>query len=204
MTEKREWDYLLKFLLIGDSSVGKTSLLLRYTDNTFSDAFIATIGVDFKVKKMELNGKKLKIQVVSGQEKFHTITQSYYRGSNGVIVVYDCTDRKTFENCKSWLDESAAEISKSAVRLLVGNKCDMQKTVSTEDGADFAKSQDISFMEVSAKNNTNVQEAFVFIITEVLKRLETEGANEKQSDIDLKKGKGSDRKKSQKEKCYLL
>ncbi|EAL44946.1 small GTPase EhRabX34, putative [Entamoeba histolytica HM-3:IMSS] len=199
MTEKKDWDYLLKFLIIGDTAVGKTAMLLRYTDNTFTDAFIATIGVDFKVKKMEVNGKRLKIQVVSGQEKFHTITQSYYRGSHAVIIVYDCTDKKTFESTKNWLAETEAEIAGSAVRLLVGNKCDMPKQVSTEEGQSFANCQHVHFMEVSAKTNTNIAEAFNYLINEVVKKLE---GNSKQlsgkANVNIKESKKT------KSKCFLF
>ncbi|ELP88485.1 hypothetical protein EIN_344150 [Entamoeba invadens IP1] len=200
MTEKV--DHLLKFLIIGDTAVGKTSILLRYTDGTYTDEFITTVGVDFKVKKMEQNGKKLKIQIVclAGQEKFHTITQSYYRGSHGVIVVYDCTDVRTFDNCKGWLEETAKETANSAVRLLVGNKCDMPKQVPTEKGASFAKAQGVYFMEISAKSGMYVNEAFQLVIDEVLKKMcgdvKTGGAQQ----VEIGRKEQDKKKKA----CYLI
>uniref|UniRef100_A0A8C6PJH6 RAB35, member RAS onco family n=1 Tax=Nothobranchius furzeri TaxID=105023 RepID=A0A8C6PJH6_NOTFU len=103
----RDYDYLFKLLIIGDSGVGKSSLLLRFADNTFSGSYITTIGVDFKIRTVELNGEKVKLQIwdTAGQERFRTITSTYYRGTHGVIVVYDVTSAESFVNVKRWLHE---------------------------------------------------------------------------------------------------
>ncbi|XP_059911082.1 ras-related protein Rab-35b isoform X3 [Gadus macrocephalus] len=103
----RDYDYLFKLLIIGDSGVGKSSLLLRFADNTFSGNYITTIGVDFKIRTVEINGEKVKLQIwdTAGQERFRTITSTYYRGTHGVIVVYDVTSAESFVNVKRWLHE---------------------------------------------------------------------------------------------------
>uniref|UniRef100_A0A452XJS4 Uncharacterized protein n=1 Tax=Aegilops tauschii subsp. strangulata TaxID=200361 RepID=A0A452XJS4_AEGTS len=130
-------DYLFKLLLIGDSSVGKSCLLLRFADDAYVDTYISTIGVDFKIRTVELDGKSVKLQIwdTAGQERFRTITSSYYRGAHGIIIVYDVTDRESFNNVKQWLSEIDRYASDSVCKLLVGNKCDLvdSKVVDTEE-----------------------------------------------------------------------
>ncbi|GAA5939884.1 hypothetical protein JCM3775_007137 [Rhodotorula graminis] len=154
----------LKLLVIGASSVGKSSLLLRFTDETFlsPDETSATIGVDFKVKVMERKNKRWKLSIwdTAGQERFRTLTSSYYRGAQGVILVYDITARDTFDSLASWINEldtfaGTGPASREVVRMIVGNKVDKEfsRTVSTEEGRAFAASRDPPwlFMECSAK-----------------------------------------------------
>jgi len=159
-----DFDYLFKLLLIGDSGVGKSSLLLRFADNTFSDSFIATIGVDFKIITIDLNGAQVKLQIwdTAGQERFRTITSSYYRGAHGIIVVYDITNPDSFANVRKWLQEINRYASENVQKILVGNKCDLvsERKVSYEDAKELADELGVTFLETSAKNATNVDVAF--------------------------------------------
>eukprot|EP00455_Lapot_gusevi_P057721 TRINITY_DN990_c0_g1_i2.p1 TRINITY_DN990_c0_g1~~TRINITY_DN990_c0_g1_i2.p1 ORF type:complete len:228 (+),score=71.07 TRINITY_DN990_c0_g1_i2:66-686(+) len=159
------YDYLFKLLLIGDSGVGKSCLLLRFADDTYTESFISTIGVDFKIRTIELDGKIIKLQIwdTAGQERFRTITSSYYRGAHGIIIVYDVTDQDSFDNVKQWLHEIDRYASESVQKLLVGNKCDLvtKKVVEFESAKQFADSLGVPFLETSAKNAQNVEQAFM-------------------------------------------
>nr|KAF6281749.1 RAB1B, member RAS oncogene family [Pipistrellus kuhlii]KAF6438797.1 RAB1B, member RAS oncogene family [Molossus molossus] len=151
-----EYDYLFKLLLIGDSGVGKSCLLLRFADDTYTESYISTIGVDFKIRTIELDGKTIKLQIwdTAGQERFRTITSSYYRGAHGIIVVYDVTDQESYANVKQWLQEIDRYASENVNKLL-----------------EFADSLGIPFLETSAKNATNVEQAFMTMAAEIKKRM---------------------------------
>ncbi|GIX87434.1 ras-related protein Rab-1A [Caerostris extrusa] len=167
-----EYDYLFKLLLIGDSGVGKSCLLLRFADDTYTESYISTIG---KIRTIELEGKTIKLQIwdTAGQERFRTITSSYYRGAHGIIVVYDVTDQESFNNVKQWLQEIDRYASENVNRLLVGNKCDLtpKKVVDYVTAKEFADQLGIPFLETSAKNATNVEQAFMTMAAEIKKRM---------------------------------
>ncbi|XP_046386933.1 ras-related protein Rab-35 [Ischnura elegans] len=168
----REYDHLFKLLIIGDSGVGKSSLLVRFADNTFSGNYITTIGVDFKIRTVEIEGERVKLQIwdTAGQERFRTITSTYYRGTHGVIVVYDVTNGDSFANVKRWLHEIEQNCD-VVNRILVGNKNDApdKKVVLTEDAQRFADQMGIQLFETSAKDNLNVEEMFMAVTRQVLR-----------------------------------
>ena len=161
-------DFLFKFLIKRFKffpGVGKSSLLLRFADNTFNGSYITTIGVDFKIRTIEVDGERVKLQIwdTAGQERFRTITSTYYRGTHGVIVVYDVTSGDSFANVKRWLHEIEHNCD-IVNRVLVGNKNDApnQKVVLTEDAQRFATQMGIQLFETSAKDNINVEEVQKF------------------------------------------
>jgi len=166
-----EYDYLFKLLIIGDSGVGKSCLLLRFADHTYTESYISTIGVDFKIRTIELDGKTIKLQIwdTAGQERFRTITSSYYRGAHGIIVVYDVTDLESFSNVKQWLGEIDRYASENVCKLLVGNKVDLvsKKAVEFDSAKEFADKLGIPFLETSAKAATNVEKAFLKMASEI-------------------------------------
>jgi len=178
MSMATEYDYLFKLLLIGDSGVGKSCLLLRFADHTYTESYISTIGVDFKIRTITTRDEKtIKLQIwdTAGQERFRTITSSYYRGAHGIIVVYDVTDQESFNNVKQWLNEIERYACEKVNKLLVGNKCDLvsKKAVSYEVAKAFADKLDIPFLETSAKAATNVEKAFLTMADEIKNNITT-------------------------------
>ncbi len=157
-----DYDYLFKILLIGDSGVGKSCILLRFTEDTYSEAYISTIGVDFKIKTIELGGKIIKLQIwdTAGQERFRTITSSYYRGAHGIIIVFDLTDLESFENIKQWLHEINRYAYNNVCKILVGNKSDLSHKRIVHGGSEYAESLNIPYLETSAKTSDNIDNLF--------------------------------------------
>uniref|UniRef100_A0A0E0KR11 GST N-terminal domain-containing protein n=1 Tax=Oryza punctata TaxID=4537 RepID=A0A0E0KR11_ORYPU len=174
-------DYLFKLLLIGDSSVGKSCFLLRFADDSYVDSYISTIGVDFKIRTIEMDGKTIKLQIwdTAGQERFRTITSSYYRGAHGIIIVYDITDMESFNNVKEWMSEIDKYANDSVCKLLVGNKCDLaeSRVVETAVAQAYADEIGIPFLETSAKDSINVEEAFLAIKSGSQAALERKASN---------------------------
>ncbi|XP_006434339.2 probable protein phosphatase 2C 11 [Citrus clementina] len=172
-TSQQEFDYLFKLLLIGDSGVGKSTLLLSFTSDTFED-LSPTIGVDFKIKHVTLGGKKLKLAIwdTAGQERFRTLTSSYYRGAQGIIMVYDVTRRDTFTNLADiWAKEiDLYSTNQDCIKLLVGNKVDKEseRVVSKKEGIDFAREYGCLFLECSAKTRVNVEQCFEELVLKIL------------------------------------
>ncbi|XP_077320055.1 ras-related protein Rab-13, partial [Lithobates pipiens] len=168
----KSYDHLFKLLLIGDSGVGKTCLIVRFSEDSFNSTYISTIGIDFKIRTTEIQGKKIKLQVwdTAGQERFKTITTAYYRGAMGIILVYDITDERSFENIQNWMKSIKENAAAGVERMLLGNKCDMEtrRKVQKERGEKLAKEHGIRFFETSAKSSQNVDESFNFLATDIL------------------------------------
>lgn len=183
----KTYDYLFKLLLIGDSGVGKTCVLFRFSEDAFNSTFISTIGIDFKIRTIELDGKKIKLQIwdTAGQERFRTITTAYYRGAMGIMLVYDITNEKSFENIRNWIRNIEEHASQDVEKMVLGNKCDMndRRMVSKERGEKLAIEHGIKFMETSAKASINVEEAFFTLARDIKakmdKKLESSSAQNK-------------------------
>jgi len=169
------YDFLVKLLVIGDSGVGKSCLLLRFSDDSFTASFITTIGIDFKIKTVEVDGKRIKLQIwdTAGQERFRTITTAYYRGAMGILLVYDVTDERSFQNIRNWMRNIEQHAADNVDKVLIGNKCDMlsEKVVETARGQALADECDVKFFEASAKSGINVSDAFMSITKDIKKRL---------------------------------
>ena len=177
---EEEYDFIFKVLLLGNSDVGKSSLILRYVDQVWSDTFVPTIGVDFKVKTLEIENKQIKMQIwdTAGQERFRNVISSYFRGSHGIFLIYDITNGDSFKNLENWLIEIEKNASQNVLKILIGNKSDLvdDREIKTEEGQAFANRNGMKFIETSAKMNTNVNEAF-----ETLAKLMMEFSNEKKT-----------------------
>ncbi len=190
-----ESDYIFKFLIIGDSSVGKSNLLLRFSDNIFHDTFLPTIGVDFKIRNIVQDGNNIKLNIwdTAGQERFKTITAAYYKGAHGIIIVYDITDRESFNNISSWIFEIRKHSGPNVIKLLVGNKCDMEvdRKVSREEAQSFADSQNMKYLETSAKEKINVDESFMLLSKQVLEIQPSNSVAESKQNVQLRNEKAN-------------
>ncbi|XP_021370687.1 ras-related protein Rab-3-like isoform X2 [Mizuhopecten yessoensis] len=160
----QNFDYMFKLLIIGNSSVGKTSFLFRYADDSFTSAFVSTVGIDFKVKTVFRQDKRVKLQIwdTAGQERYRTITTAYYRGAMGFILMYDVTNEESFNAVHDWCTQTKTHAWSNACVLLVGNKCDIEESrcVTTRSGEELAKDLGLEFFETSAKENINVKAVF--------------------------------------------
>ena len=168
--------YLLKYIVIGDSAVGKSNLLLRYAHDRFNDEYQATIGVEFGAKNVEINDQIYRIQIwdTAGQENFRSITRAYYKNSVCALVVYDISSRDSFNNVSTWVEDCKNQSPKTIFMALVGNKSDLEdkRAVSYEEGKDFADKNEMMFFETSAKTGVNVDEIFSQTANEIGKKID--------------------------------
>lgn len=182
------FDFLFKLILIGDSNVGKTCVVQNFKSGIFSEKQQNTIGVDFTVRTLDIEGRKVKMQVwdTAGQERFRTITQSYYRSAHGAMITYDITRRATFDSVKHWIKEVELYGAANVVLVLIGNKCDLEqeRQVQFQEACSLAKERGIlAALETSAKESQNVDEAFMVMARELLSR---NGLNVQHEDLENK------------------
>jgi len=170
------FNYLLKYVIIGDSGVGKSNILLRYIYNSFSDEFKTTVGVEFGAKNIEINKMIYRIQIwdTAGQENFRSIARAYYKNSVCACVVYDISNHTSFEDIQIWIDDCIKQTAKSVLLLLVGNKSDLdnKREVSYQEGEAFAKSHNMIFFEVSAKTGENIKDIFEKSVKQISKNID--------------------------------
>eukprot|EP00992_Anisonema_acinus_P005449 TRINITY_DN1815_c0_g1_i1.p1 TRINITY_DN1815_c0_g1~~TRINITY_DN1815_c0_g1_i1.p1 ORF type:complete len:197 (-),score=31.19 TRINITY_DN1815_c0_g1_i1:22-612(-) len=169
---------LIKFLIVGDCAVGKSSLLVRFSDGNFTESYISTIGIDFKLREADIEGRRCKIQLwdTAGQERFRTITSAYYRGAHGIVLVYDVTNRNSFENVSYWMKHIEKYSSENVNCILVGNKIDesSKREVSRSEGLQLAGTFNVEFYECSAKNGMMVEQCFMDLALAVKKSISHE------------------------------
>eukprot|EP00877_Chromochloris_zofingiensis_P007798 jgi/Chrzof1/3271/Cz12g19020.t1 len=186
-----DYDYLFKLVLIGDSGVGKSNLLTRFTRDEFIKDSKATIGVDFAYRTLQVHGKMIKAQIwdTAGQERYRAINSgAYFRGALGALMVYDITKPESFESLDRWLTQLRSNADPNIVVMVVGNKCDLAhlQKVSTEDAQGFCERQGLSFIETSALEATNVEQAFLQTLTEIYhihSRQQPAGSEAKQAEV---------------------
>lgn len=185
-----------KILLLGNSSVGKTSILLRFSEDTFTEKYLVTVGLNYRVKKLVVeDGQSVKMQIwdTSGEEKFKAIAKNFYRGAHGVLLVYDITNEPSFKAVRGWIEQINENVGNdSNVLVLLGNKCDdnENRKISKEQGEEIAKMYNIPFFETSAKENSNINEVFIFIANQIHKKPLAKNNNT-----------AIDKKKKKKKKC---
>ena len=176
----------LKFslIMIGDSTVGKTSLLIRYSKNNFPKNNLSTVGIDYQIKDETIEGKSVKVKIwdTAGQERYKSLTYSFYKNADAIVLVFDVTKRETFENLKNWVNSlgnnTVSETGKQILLLVVGNKVDLDREVSTEEALKFCKEINTEYEEMSAKSGTNVKEGINKLVAKLVKRVP-----EKEADV---------------------
>jgi small GTP-binding protein len=158
-------DPLVKLLLIGESSVGKSCILLRYSENKFQESFFTTVGIDFKVRHCVINDRRVRLQVwdTAGQEKFRTITKAYYRGAHGILLVFDISNAETFAQSQGWMNSIRENITDPVSIALVGNKSDLERQVPVEQAEAFAREYGVQYFETSAKTGTNIESTIIAV-----------------------------------------
>jgi Ras-related protein Rab-1A len=184
-----EYEYLFKILLVGNSNVGKSSLFLRFVDEIWKENFVPTIGVDFKIKSIKIDNKTIKLQIwdTAGQERFRSILSSYYKGANGILLLYDITNVNSFKSLSNWLIDIEKNSSKNVKKILIGNKCDLNelRKIPINKGKEFADTYNMKFIETSAKNNVNINECFNILGKELLNNIDLK-SNKKEKIFHLK------------------
>ena len=197
MSSNEDSDIIFKILMLGDSEVGKSCFLMRYSDNVFVENYITTIGLDYKLKTIKLDsGKVIKVQLwdTAGQDKYRTIAKNYYKGSHGILLLYDITKISSFENIREWIQDIRQEVSPKSIIFLIGNKIDLtdQRKISKEQGEELAEEFKIPFFEASAKSGENVDEVFKALYEKII---------EAYGDLEKEKGTKLNKKKQNKGKC---
>jgi Ras-related protein Rab-1A len=166
-----EFDYLFKILLIGDSGVGKSCFLTRFSEDEFTEQYTSTIGVDFKIRSIYIDNSNIKLQIwdTAGQERFKSITSSYYHGARGIIIMFDVTNSESFNHIQKWLEDANKYAGEDVIKLLVGTKSDKtaKRVIDYKTGKEFADFYGMDFIETSAKSSKNIKESFELIATKM-------------------------------------
>lgn len=212
ISNKEEVDFIFKILLLGDSSVGKTCFLKRFIDGTFQEVYMSTISLDYKIKLINVDDLKIKIQLwdIPVQNRFMSITKNYFKGTNGIILIYDVTNRNTFENIKTWMEQIEESKTEDLIIYLVGNKIDEEENrkIKEEEGKETGTKYKLRFFEASAKNNKGIEELFIELVKEIINKRNNEKNEEENNEEDESKEEIKDvneelieNKEKKKKKC---
>ena len=201
-----DYKFIFKVLLLGNTNVGKSALVLRFVDDICNDNFVPTIGVDFSLKKLEIDQKKIKMQIWDnqGQERFKTVLPSYYRGVHGILLVYDVTEKDSFNNLNYWLMEIEKNANKNVIKVLIGNKTDLEdkRVISYNQGKEFADMHGLKFVETSVKKNKNVREAFEILGREIMAANLDKTIDKQKQNKKITVSKAQDLNAQKKQKCF--
>ena len=199
---EEDYDEKIKLMILGDSTVGKSSILRQYCKKEFHEKYIGTIGIDFQIKYININNKKIKLQIwdTAGQERYRVVTKNYFNSSDGFIIIYDITNRESFNNVKNWIEQITALAGENIKCIIFGNKNDLnnKRQVQKDEGKELAKNYNFNFFETSAKDGSNVEEGFNSIATSVMDDIKSVKSKRSNSSI-LKKQKT--KKEIKKESC---
>jgi Ras-related protein Rab-1A len=189
LSKSKQFDYTFKIVMIGDSGVGKSCILLRFADDKFNENFYATIGVDFRFKNIIVDDKSVKLQIwdTAGQERFKTITSAYYRGADGIIIVYDITDRNSFAHIKDWLDDVNKYTDDNPLKIIVGNKIDLikDKQINENDMKTMTAQTGIEILECSAKDSIKINDLMEIMTKKLIEKKKNEGNKNNTKGMDL-------------------
>ncbi len=197
-SDDNKYDEKIKIMVIGETKVGKTSLIKKYTKDVFGGAYLSTVGIDFQEKIINIDGKSVMLQIwdTAGQERFRNIAKNYFHSSDGFLLLYDITCRDSFEKISFWHEQIKINSPQNTKWMLIGNKCDLEenRTVDKSEGENYSKEYNINFSETSAKDGINVNEVFQTLINEIIKEIKKHGRKKRASKV-LKKDTSSKKKK---------
>ena len=195
---EEEFDEKIKLMVLGDSSVGKSSILSKYCKNEFMSKYITTIGIDFQIKYLNINNKRIKLQIwdTAGQERYRVVTKNYFNTSNGFVIIYDITSRESFNNINNWMEQIENIVGDRVKCIIFGNKNDLvsERKVQKEEGEELAKRYNCSFFETSAKEGNNIEEGFKSITLEIIEKLKNSKVKKDNGTTILKSKKNKQKK----------
>ena len=195
---EEEFDEKIKLMVLGDSSVGKSSILTKYCKNEFMSKYITTIGIDFQIKYLNINNKRIKLQIwdTAGQERYRVVTKNYFNTSNGFVIIYDITSRESFNNINNWMEQIESIVGDRVKCIIFGNKNDLvsERKVQKEEGEELAKRYNCSFFETSAKEGNNIEEGFKSITLEIIEKLKNSKVKKDNGTTILKSKKNKQKK----------
>ncbi len=195
---EEEFDEKIKLMVLGDSSVGKSSILSKYCKNEFMSKYITTIGIDFQIKYLNINNKRIKLQIwdTAGQERYRVVTKNYFNTSNGFVIIYDITSRESFNNINNWMEQIESIVGDRVKCIIFGNKNDLvsERKVQKEEGEELAKRYNCSFFETSAKEGNNIEEGFKSITLEIIEKLKNSKVKKDNGTTILKSKKNKQKK----------
>ena len=201
-----DYEFIFKVLLLGNINVGKSALVIRFVDDIWNDNFVLINGVDFRLKKLEIDKKRIKMQIWDnqGQERFKTVLPHYYRGVHGILLVYDVTEKDSFNNLNFWLMEIEKNANKNVLKVLIGNKTDLEdkRVISYNQGKEFADMHGLKFVETSVKKNKNVREAFEILGREIMAANLDKTIDKQKQNKKITVSKAQDLNAQKKQKCF--